>query len=532
MNKIKPVVLIILDGWGLSPSWGGNALSMSNPKFIDGLWRNYPHAILQALGAIGDGRVIGESRLGHSLIGTGRLVEGNLSKIDRSIASGEFYRNETLLGAINWAKNNNSNLHLIGLISDGGVHSHIDHLLSLIDLAAREGLNRVFVDAITDGTDSGPTDALKYVDLIEKKFKRVGFGNFSSISGRNLAMDRDKHWDKIAAYYKTLTNEKAEKYESIKSAITQSYEQGINDEFIKPGLIKSNGNIYPIKSNDAVVVFNFREDRSREISRVFIDPNFHTFFWNPKKIKDLYFATFIDYEKDIPAKVAFSATPYQMGLSETISRFNLNQLKIAESEKYAHVTYFFNGGTEDPFPGEDRKIVASPEVDSYDQMPQMSALALTQNCLKAIKSKNYDLIVINFANVDVVAHTGNIMAVGQAIQVVDSCVEKITKAALASGGACIITADHGNAEQMLNIQANRLGDRETMHTLNPVPFILATGQNKKDLILSAVSHDLNALSKIIQAKDTLADVAPTILELMGIPKPPQMTGQSLLNRLE
>lgn len=529
----KPIVLIILDGWGLSPSWGGNALTMNNPKNIEDLWRHYPHTVLQALSTISSGEVMGDSRLGHTLIGTGRLVQSNYAKISGSITNRSFFKNEALLGAINWAQKNNSNLHLVGLISDGGVHSHIKHLLALLNLAHEKNFDRVYVDAITDGTDSGATDALRYIEIIENKFKELGSGQFSSIGGRYFAMDRDEHWDRIREYYRAVTEGTDTNYPSIRQAVSLNYNQGVNDEFINPGLIIDPQNkIHPIKSNDAVVFFNFREDRARELTRVFVDSKFSRLTWRPKKIEDLYFATFVNYEKNLPAKVVFESMNYQNTLSEVVSKVYLKQLKIAESQKYAHVTYFFNGGTEEPFVGEERKIISSPNVDSYDKAPEMSARAITDTTIKAIKSKKYDLIVLNFANIDMVAHTGNIVATGQAVQIVDKLVGEIVEENLKNHGVTIITADHGNAEQMVQLKQSLAGEKETVHTLNPVPFILITPENKKNLLQSAISHDTNALSKIIQAKNTLADVAPTILQLMELPKPKEMTGHSLSNKLE
>ena len=531
--EFKPIVLIILDGWGLSPSWGGNALAMNNPKNIESLWRFYPHAVLQALSTIVTDEIVGDSRLGHTLIGTGRNVLSNYAIISKTIKDRTFYRNETLLGAINWAKKNKSNLHFIGLVSDGGVHAHVNHLLALLQLAHEQNFNRVFVDCITDGTDSGPTDELRYIEKIEDKFKELGIGKFSSIGGRYYAMDRDEHWERITGYYNIITQTTGPVYSSAKKAVNINYGQGLNDEYIKPGLIADEqGKLYPISSNDAVVFFNFREDRARELTRIFVDPKFGTMFNKPKRLEDLYFATFINYQKNLPVKVVFPDMDYRNSLSEIVSKAYLKQLKIAESQKTAHVTYFFNGGAEEPFIGEERKIISSPNVDSFDKVPEMSAKDITKTAISGIKSGKYDLIVINFANVDMVAHTGNIIATGQAVQALDKYVQEIVDTNLKAKGATIVTADHGNAEQMVQLKRSLANERETTHTLNPVPFILVTPKNRKDLMKSAVAAQANALSKIMTAKSTLADIAPTILELMGIPKPQEMTGHSLLNKLE
>ncbi|MEI6040251.1 MAG: 2,3-bisphosphoglycerate-independent phosphoglycerate mutase [Candidatus Berkelbacteria bacterium] len=530
--KFKPIVLIILDGWGLSPSWGGNALTMNNPKNMENLWKNYPHTVLQALSTIASGEVVGDSRLGHTLIGAGRAIQSNYAIISESINQRSFFRNDTLLGAINWAKKNNSNLHLMGLVSDGGVHAHIDHLIGLLRLAHEQNFDRVFIDMITDGTDSAPTDSLRYIEKINNKILELGIGKFSSIGGRYYAMDRDEHWDRINIYYKAITEpSNTNCYNSITEAVTSNYKQGLNDEFIKPGLIVNSGKIYPIKSNDSVVFFNFREDRARELTQTFTGQT-KQMFNKPKLIEDLYFATFINYQKNLPVKIVFPDMDYRNTLSEVVSKAYFRQLKIAESQKYAHVTYFFNGGYEESFVGEERKIITSANVQSFDQKPEMSAKEITDTAIRAIKSEKYELIVLNFANVDMVAHTGNIMATGQAVQIIDKLVQEIVDTNLKTKGATIITADHGNAEQMVQLKNSLNNDKETLHTLNPVPFILVTPENHKNLMQSAVSHQTNSLSKILNAQDTLADVAPTILELMQIPKPKEMTGHSLLKKLE
>lgn len=533
--KNKSVILMILDGWGLSPLWGGNALAMSSPKNMDSLWRHYPHTVLQALSAISTDDVVGDSRLGHTLIGAGRPVESNYSLINKEIKSRRFFKNSALVGAIDWAKKNNSNLHLIGLISDGGIHSHIDHLFTLLRLAREKDFNRIYIDAITDGVDSGPTDALDYIEKLQNKMRDLKIGEFSSIAGRNWAMDRDKRWDKIETYYNTIIKfeKKTKTYTSIETAIKENYQAGNNDDFVLPGLIADKeGKTHPIKKNDALIFFNFREDRTRELVQVFVDNKFRDFLWRPQRIEDLYVATFVNYQRDLPAKVAYDSKNLPETLSEVLSKINFKQLKIAESQKYAHVTYFFNGGNEDTFIGEERIIIPSPNVKSFAETPAMSAKTVAKEAIKAIKRNNYDLIVVNFANIDILAHTGNIAATGQAIQVVDKLVNEIAEAGLKVNSNIIITADHGNAEQMVQLKSVLSEERETQHTLNPVPFILINNTNRKDLLKSAITHQPNALSKIIQAKDTLADVAPTILEIMGVPKPKQMTGHSLLNRLE
>lgn len=531
--KYKPIVLVILDGWGLSPSWGGNALMMNNPKNISDLWRNYPHTILQALGAIEYGNIVGESRLGHLMIGAGRGVTSFHSRINHEIKDRGFFKNKVLIDTIKWAQKNNSNLHLIGMISEGGVHSDVSHLLALLDLAHKMDFSDVYIDAITDGTDSGPTDALSYVEKINQKISQLKLGQFSSVAGREYAMDRDEKWDKIREYYLVLTEPQKTTAKNISEVISRNYREGKNDEFITPTqLLGKDGKTHEIKDGDAVIFFNFREDRARELTRVFVDKDFHKFLWHPKKFNNFYFTTFTNYQKNLPAKVAFSEEYLDKNLSQVLSDAQLNQLKIAESEKMAHVTYFFNGGKEEPYDLEERKIISSPNVSSYDQKPEMSAEAVAKALKNAIKSKNYDFILINFANVDMVAHTGNILATGQAVQILDKIIGEVVELNLRAGGATLITADHGNAEQMVSINKQLSTERETLHTLNPVPFILVAKDKRKNLISASITPELNSLARILDAKDTLADIAPTVLELAGIPKPEEMTGHSLLDRLK
>lgn len=528
----KKVVLIILDGWGLSPSWGGNALAMNSPRNIDGLWRDYPHKILQALGAVEYGNIVGESRLGHLMLGAGRPVRSYHGLISADIKTKTFYKNPVLNEAFDHALKNNLNIHLVGMISNGGVHSDYEHLIALLDLAHRKNFKRVFIDAITDGIDSASTESLKFIEKINDKIKDVDLGEFSSVSGRFYAMDRDGNWDRIQKYYDTVKLSKGVVYNQIEEAVSANYRNNLTDDKIPPCLIKDKtGHLNPIKENDVIIMFNFREDRMIELTHFLITGGRQEKANKLKDPKNLI-VTFTKYGNDLPVQIVYPNVKYPNNLSEYLSGLNYKQLKIAESEKYSHVTSFFNGGEDVLYKGEERIIIPSVRVESFNQRPEMSAKKITAATIKAINQNKYELIVINFANVDMVAHTGDITATGIAVQIVDEMVGKIVQANLDKGGITIISADHGNAEQMLNLTNQFTRARETEHTLNPVPFILVSPNNKKDLLRTSVSFGPNTLAKIITARESLSDVAPTILEIFGLPKPAEMTGRSLINSLE
>ncbi|MEK7142635.1 MAG: 2,3-bisphosphoglycerate-independent phosphoglycerate mutase, partial [Patescibacteria group bacterium] len=378
--------------------------------------------------------------------------------------------------------------------------------------------------------------ALEDIDQIKRKMLNLKIGKFSSVCGRKFAMDRDNHWDHPIKVYKMLVEGKALFAETIQKAITLNYRNGNNDENIAPTLIKNNGKVTTIKANDVIIFYNFRPDRARELTKIFIDPRFRRFFWKPHIPANLYFVTFTQYFRRLNPYVAFPRKPLKNILPSILADFQKKDLRISESEKYAHVSYFFNCGREDPFAFEERRIFSSPDVSSYDKSPAMAGSEITHQLIKAIKSQKYDFILVNFANVDLVAHTGNILAAGKAVMEVDKFLKKIIEETKSINTTTIITADHGNVEQMINIKENRqnnqLTEEETTHTLNPVPFILINQKLRKNLIQGALTASANTLSKIIAAKDNLSDIAPTILELMKIPKPEEMTGHSLLNRLE
>jgi 2,3-bisphosphoglycerate-independent phosphoglycerate mutase len=532
-NILKPVVLIILDGWGISPSWGGNAIAMSNPPFINSLWRDYPHLILQAFRKIaGVSGKVSNSEIGHGSIGCGRLIYQDSSKINKAIKNGTFFKNPVLKRACQDTLKNKSSLHLVGMVSDGAIHSHIDHLFALLALAKKEGLDKVFVHVFLDGRDTPRTSGLIYLMKLENEMRTQKIGKISTLMGRYFAMDRDGHWDRTKRAYLALTKGKAIVEESPLHAISQAYKRGFTDETVPPIIIPlgKNHKIIKdqlIKNNDSVIFFNFRADRARQLSRAFVDKTFRP-LWCFKKLH-LNFVTLTMYQKGLTPFVAFPPEEIKNSLAEVLSKNKLRQLRVAESEKYAHVTYFFNGGREEAFPKEDRLIIASPRVDSFDKTPKMKAEEIADAVVSRLKK--YDFIVINLANVDMVGHTGNIIAVTEAIKAIDAAVEKITNETLKQQGAVIITADHGNAEQMVHLEEE--GDPETLHTLNPVPFLLITPFNKKQE--QSALDKLNAkniLSDIMLSEYTLADIAPTILDLFHIKKPKEMTGQSLLDKLK
>ncbi len=531
MRKYKPIVLIILDGWGISPSWGGNALAVNQPKNINRYWREYPHKVLQAFTLIaGKYSVVGDSRLGHSTIAAGRRIPQNLEIISESILKRSFYKNKVLIEAINHAKKNHSNLHLIGLISNGGIHSHIQHLSALIELCHRQNFDRVFIDAITDGIDTGPNDSLGLIDKIDTKITETNIGKYSSITGRQYAMDRIGDLSKTRLTYEMLTRGNGANSSSIKEAISKSYREGLDDFTILPTIINNNGKTNTIKENDALIFFNFRADRTRQLAKMFCGYGTGGIFKKASKIVNLSITTFTEYEKDLPVKIAFPRSKVPGTLGEVLSQYQEKQLRITESEKEDHVTYFFNCGDNTPFAGEDRKIIPSKKVNDPKKNPKMQSEKIAKIIVEEISKANYDFILVNFPNVDIMAHTGNIIAAGNAIQAVDKAVGKIVEANIIKGGATIITADHGNIEQMTKLRPEQ--DPEEKHTMNPVPFILICNDKKKDLLTGALTSYSSTLSKMITAKETLADIAPTVLELMGLPRPEQMRGHSLLNVLE
>lgn len=517
---MKKVVLIILDGWGIAPAWGGNAVEMARTPYIDKLWKEYPHTTIKAAEeAVGlPHNEVGNSEVGHLNLGCGQIVYQNLPGITSMIGDGTFFKNEILLNAYDHVKKNNSVLHLLGLVSDGGIHSFNGHLYALLDLAKKQGVNDVRIHMITDGRDTDPMKALSYLEELKAKIAEIGIGTISSIAGRYWAMDRDKHWDRTKKVYDILTKGVGPTAESPEKVISENYRQGKTDEFIAPTIIQTKDKPYrPLNTNDALIFFNFRADRARQLTDALVGEHFHHF--ERRLISDLYFATFYfldEYINNPKIKSVFNLRTINYSLARVLAENHLSQFHIAETEKYAHVTFFFNGGKENLYPKEYHSLIPSPHVATFDLRPEMSAREITKKALAEFK--NFNFTVINFANPDMVGHTGNIKATIRAIEAVDKCLEILIPPILKAGFTVIVTADHGNAEQMIDLDK---GEPYTEHTTNPVPFILASPDEnlKKPLRVGSDEHFL-----------ALCDVAPTILEIMNLPKPAEMAGQSLLNQ--
>ncbi|MGI6093802.1 MAG: 2,3-bisphosphoglycerate-independent phosphoglycerate mutase [Lachnospiraceae bacterium] len=510
MSK-KPTVLMILDGYGLNDTCEANAVCEGKTPVMDHLMSAYPFVKGYASGlAVGlpDGQM-GNSEVGHLNIGAGRIVYQELTRISKEIEDGDFFQNEALLKAVRNAKENNSALHCMGLVSDGGVHSHNTHIYGLLELAKREGLSKVFVHCFLDGRDTPPTSGKDYVAELQDKMKEIGVGRVASVMGRYYAMDRDNRWDRVEKAYRALTLGEGEKAASGVCGIAASYEKEVTDEFVLPTVVEENGApVGLISDKDSVVFFNFRPDRAREITRAFVDEDFQG-FQREKKL-DLTFVCFTEYDATITGvEVAFRKVAINNTFGEYLAAHNMTQARIAETEKYAHVTFFFNGGVEEPNKGEDRILVKSPKVATYDLKPEMSAYEVCDKLVEAIKSDKYDVIIINFANPDMVGHTGVEAAAIKAIEVVDECVGKAVDAIKEVDGQMFICADHGNAEQLVDYET---GAPFTAHTTNPVPFILVNADPAYRL----------------REGGCLADVVPTLIELMGMEQPKEMTGRSLL----
>ena len=509
----KPVVLMILDGYGLNERHDGNAVYEAQTPVMDRLMKEYPFVKGNASGlsvGLPDGQM-GNSEVGHLNMGAGRIVYQELTRITKSIEDGDFFENPEFLAAVENCKNHDSALHLYGLVSDGGVHSHITHIYGLLELAKRNGLTKVFVHCFLDGRDTPPSSGKEFVAELEGKMKELGVGRVASVMGRYYAMDRDNRWDRVKLAYDALTKGEGNRGESATGLIQESYDNGKTDEFVLPAVVTENGApVGLIREHDSVIFFNFRPDRAREITRAFCDDSFSGF--EREKRMELTYVCFTDYDETIPNKlVAFKKETISNTFGEFLAAHGKKQARIAETEKYAHVTFFFNGGVEEPNPGEDRILVKSPKVPTYDMQPEMSAPQVCEKLVEAIHSGKYDVIIVNFANPDMVGHTGVEAAAVKAIEAVDACVGKTVEAILEENGVLFICADHGNAEQLIDYAT---GEPFTAHTTNPVPFILVNAGEGYGL----------------REGGCLADIAPTLIELMGMEQPKEMTGRSLLVR--
>ena len=508
----KPTVLLILDGYGERKEKDGNAIALANTPVMDKLKKEFPYVEGQASGlfvGLPDGQM-GNSEVGHMNMGAGRIVYQELTRITKAIEDGDFFENKALKEAVEHCKKENTALHFMGLVSSGGVHSHIEHIYGLLELAKRAGLKKVYLHAFLDGRDTPPDSGKSFLMDVEKKMQELGVGEIATISGRYYAMDRDKNYDRVEKAYRAMVDGTGEKASSVEEAIDASYAKKVYDEFVLPTVIEKDGAVHTVSDGDAMIFFNFRPDRAREICHAFCDDEFN--FFNRGARKKVFFVCFTDYDPTIPNKrVAFEKEEIHNTLGEVVSNLGKNQLRIAETEKYAHVTFFFNGGKEEPYENEDRILVPSPkEVPTYDLKPEMSCYTVTEKLTEAIRSGKYDLVVANFANPDMVGHTGVLPAAIKAIEVVDECMGKVVDAVESMHGNLFILADHGNADIMID---EKTGEPYTAHTTNPVPFILVSDEKHK-----------------LREGGCLADVAPTLLELMEIPQPKEMTGKSLLEK--
>ena len=509
MSK-KPVMLMILDGFGIAPKSEGNAVSLAKKPNFDRLLEKYPHSELQASGlfvGLPDGQM-GNSEVGHLNIGAGRIVYQELTRITKSIADEDYYTNQSLVKAMENAKKTDGALHLMGLLSDGGVHSHIDHLKGLLEFAKKAGVQNVYVHAFMDGRDVPPSSGKEFIEKTEAMMAEVGVGKIATVSGRYYAMDRDNRWERVELAYNAMVLGQGETANSATEAIEKSYHDDKTDEFVLPTVIEKDGNpVAKIKNGDSVIFFNFRPDRAREITRAINDKVFDGF---KREALDLTFVTMTQYDKTLEGvEVAFKPQTLANTLGEYVSDKGLNQLRIAETEKYAHVTFFFNGGVEKENENEERALIPSPKVATYDLKPEMSAYEVTEELIKRLDSDKYDMVILNFANPDMVGHTGVVDAAIKAIEAVDECLGKVVDKVLEKDGTVFITADHGNAETMIDFST---GNPFTAHTTQPVPFLWVSN---------------NTDGKTIK-DGKLADIAPTMLNVLGLEAPAEMTGENLI----
>jgi 2,3-bisphosphoglycerate-independent phosphoglycerate mutase len=519
-GRARPFVLIVMDGWGMNPRQEGNAITLAHTPNIDKIASQWPHTAIKTSGpAVGlpDGQM-GNSEVGHQNIGAGKRVLQDYTRVSESIEDGSFFQNPALLKAIEHVKKNSSQLHLCGLLGNGGVHAHETHLEALLRLAQVHDVERVYVHSFTDGRDTSPTGGIEFMQLLQARAREIGGehpAKVASVSGRYYAMDRDNRWDRTGMTYVTMTRGEAQRASSAVAAIQQSYDKGVTDEFIVPTVVMEDTHpVAVVKAGDALIHYNFRPDRARQLTKAFVmkelPPQAEGTFMRGPRLEDLAYVMMTAYEEGLNADVAYRADVVEMPLARVISDDGLRQFHTAETEKYAHVTYFINGRRETPFPGEDRLLVPSPKVPTYDLQPEMSAAGVTDTAVERIRSGQYDLVIMNYANADMVGHTGVIEAAIKAVEVVDTGVGRVVEATMAVGGGLLITADHGNAEQLLYYDT---GKPFTAHTTYPVPLYL---------VVPRLSHAR------LRTDGILADVAPTILQVLGIPHPKDMTGKSLI----
>jgi 2,3-bisphosphoglycerate-independent phosphoglycerate mutase len=534
MPRPKPLVLVILDGWGYRAETKANAIALARKPIYDRLLREYPNTLIHTSGkyvGLPDGQM-GNSEVGHLNIGAGRIVHMDITRIDLMIQNGEFFRHPVLLAAMKHARTDGRRLHILGLVSDGGVHSHITHLYALLKMAKQQGLDRVFVHVFTDGRDTLPTSGAGYLQQLQQKMREYNTGKIASVSGRYYAMDRDRRWERIAKAFNVMVHGDGEagKYADPVQGVKDSYNKGVTDEFIAPFVCvdpKSTGEdvrASTIRDEDSCICFNFRADRVRQITRTLTRNSglneqqgrdlpgagdLAATIPRDRTPKNLHYVCMTRYDKNFALPVVIQPESLQNILANVMAQLNLRNLRVAETEKYAHVTYFFNGGVEQPFPGEERILIPSPKVATYDLKPEMSAAGIADTVVKAVEEGTFDVIIVNFANADMVGHSGKIEPTVKAVETVDACLGRIESAVRAKGGAMLITADHGNAEMMINPQT---GGPHTAHTTNPVPFI-AVAENSKQFSL--------------KPDGSLRDISPTVLGMLGVPQPKEMTGHDL-----
>ena len=513
----KPITaLIIMDGFGYETDPQNNAILADGAKNVMRLWNAYPHTTIAASGmdvGLPTGQM-GNSEVGHLNIGAGRIVYQEFTRISKSITDGDFFQNEAFLAAIKNCKRFDSSLHLMGLCSDGGVHSHLEHLYALVKMARDHGLSKVYVHCFMDGRDVPPSSGIHYVQQVDDELKKLGCGKIATVMGRYYAMDRDNRFERVEKAYAALTYGEGLTAVSAEEAMQNSYDAGVTDEFVMPTVIAENGKpVASVRENDSVIFFNFRPDRARELTRSYIFPDFDGF---PRRYGyfPLCYVCMTQYDKTFGDRVHVAYKPESLDntLGQYLAASGKTQLRIAETEKYAHVTFFFNGGVEAPNANEDRCLIPSPKVATYDLQPEMSAYEVADEAVRRIESGKYDAMILNFANPDMVGHTGVMEAAVKAVHAVDECVDKVVRAILATGGRCIITADHGNCEKMWDYDENV---PFTAHTINPVPCILVDDTKK---------------NAVLRAGGRLSDLAPTLLDLMGLPVPSQMTGKTLIEK--